>query len=195
MKKTIKNKPKKINKSRQITINIGTKNPSKILAVKEAFLLYKEFKNAKFKYLNANSGVSEQPKSLREIIKGAKNRAINSFKDCNYSIGMESGIMSVPELNTGYMDLCICVIYDGKNFFYGAGPGFEFPKKVTEDIIKRNMNASESALKNKLTKSQYVGHDEGIVGILTRGIINRKEYHKYSVIMALIQVLNKKHYF
>ena len=175
-------------------IHIGTKNPSKITAVKEAFLLYEEFANAEFVSMTADSGVSDQPKSLNEVITGAKNRAKISFKNCEYSVGLESGLMKVADTNTGYVDVCVCIIYDGENFFLGMGPGLEFPKNVVKDIFENGMNASDSTRKNGLTESEYIGHEEGIVGILTRGKINRKEYHKSSVIMALLQVLNKELY-
>ncbi|HIH31365.1 TPA: inosine/xanthosine triphosphatase [Candidatus Woesearchaeota archaeon] len=175
-------------------INIGTKNPSKIAAVKEAFLLYNEFNNAEFKEINADPGVADQPISLNEVIEGAKNRAINCFNNCEYSVGLESGLMKIPNTNTGYADICVCVIYDGKNYFLGLGPGLEFPKAIVKDIIENGINAADSAHKNRLTNSKNIGDEEGIVGILTRGIIDRKEYHKYSVIMALLQVLNKELY-
>ncbi|MEM4638237.1 MAG: inosine/xanthosine triphosphatase [Candidatus Woesearchaeota archaeon] len=194
--KTDNYKLKKNNK-RNITINIGTKNPSKINAVKEAFLIFDEFKDSRFNSVSTSSGVSEQPTSLSEVIKGAKNRAknaFNAFSKCNYGVGLESGLMKVSETNTGYFDICVCAIYDGKKFFLGLGPGIEFPKKIIKEIISNKMNASDAALKTGLTKSNYIGYEEGLISILTKGAMNRKEYHKYSVIVALAQIVNKNLY-
>ena len=175
-------------------IKIGTENPSKVTAVMEAFAEYKEFDDAKFYSIKTDSGVSDQPKTLIETIEGARNRAMNAFNRCDISIGLESGLMNVPYTNTGYFDICIATIYDGKNYYSGAGPGFEYPKKVISDIINTGMNATDSFYKNEYTTKKNIGAEEGIVSVVTKGVIDRKEYHKLSIIMALIQYRNKDMY-
>jgi inosine/xanthosine triphosphatase len=175
-------------------INIGTINPTKVDSVKEAFSLYDKFNEAKFIPLKVSSNISDQPVTLEETIKGAKNRAVNAFKNCEYSVGLESGLFKVSETNTGYIDICVAVIYDGKNYFIGLGPGLEFPKLVIKDILEKGMNATDSFYKNNFTNKTNIGYEEGIVSIMTCGAIDRKEYHRLSVIMALAQLLNKDKY-
>ncbi|MCH7589706.1 DUF84 family protein, partial [PVC group bacterium] len=59
------------------TINVGSKNPIKIDAVRESLLeFYSEFE---LNFFGVNSGVSKQPKSLEEALRGAELRAKNSF--------------------------------------------------------------------------------------------------------------------
>jgi non-canonical (house-cleaning) NTP pyrophosphatase len=57
-------------------IIIGSKNPAKNQAVKNAF----PEKNVEFVSLDIPSGVSEQPFSDEETITGAKNRAVNALQ-------------------------------------------------------------------------------------------------------------------
>src|SRR3989338_6992451 len=95
-------------------IIIGSKNPQKVAAVEEIIQDYDFLKNAAVDSVAAASEVSDQPLSLDETIQGAVNRACNAFKNCDYSIGLESGLMRVPQTKTGYMDFCACAIFDGE---------------------------------------------------------------------------------
>ena len=87
-------------------INIGTKNRPKIEALEDLLKDYPILKDYKVKAVNASSEVAEQPLSLDETIQGAINRAKNSFRDCDYSVGIESGLMQVPHSKSGYLEFC-----------------------------------------------------------------------------------------
>ena len=100
----------------KLKIKIGSQNKVKIGAVTEILRDYPHLAHAALESVDASSEVSDQPKSLDETIQGATNRARNAFRDCDYSIGLESGLMLVPNTKTGYMDVCVCAIYDGKEF-------------------------------------------------------------------------------
>jgi len=97
-------------------IKVGTKNKAKLDAVVEILKDYSHLKNAEVEGVEVSSGVANQPKSLEETINGAVNRAKKSFKKCDYSIGLESGLMHVPQTKSGYMDVCVCAIYDRKEY-------------------------------------------------------------------------------
>jgi non-canonical (house-cleaning) NTP pyrophosphatase len=68
-------------------INVGSKNDVKVNAVKETIRNYKFLEKSEVNGIEVPSGVSEQPKSMQEIIQGGMNRAKNAFKDCNLSFG------------------------------------------------------------------------------------------------------------
>lgn len=76
-----------------------------------------------------SSSVSNQPKSLDETVRGAMNRALGSFVDCSYSFGIESGLMAVPNTKSGFMDVCVCAIYDGTEYHIGLSSAWEAPKQ------------------------------------------------------------------
>jgi len=173
-------------------INIGTANEAKVEAVKETISDYDILKDAKIVSLEVSSGVEDQPKTIEETIKGAKNRAKNAFKNCNYSIGLESGLMIVPETKTGYMDVCVCAIYDGKEFHLGFSSAFEYPKEAVRLVFEEGLDITQAFNKLKLTDNPRLGAAGGAIGILTKGRMKRKEYTKQAITTALIHLENPK---
>ena len=95
-------------------IKIASQNQVKVEALKEILQDYPHLRNAEVIAVGVSSEVNNQPKSLEETIKGAINRSRNAYSSCNYSFGIESGLMAVPHTKTGYMDVCVCAIFDGK---------------------------------------------------------------------------------
>ena len=169
-------------------INIGSKNPAKIEASQEIVLEYDFLKGSEVVQMEVATGVPEQPKTLDETIQGAMHRALGAFKNCKYSVGLESGLFRVPYTKTGHMDICAAAIYDGSEYHIGLSQAFEFPRKVTKLIFEEGLNASEACLRTGLTEHNYIGHGEGIIGLLTKGRVNRKEQAKAALQMALIHL-------
>lgn len=177
-------------------IIVGSKNPQKIKAVEELVQIYEFINGSQVLSIEVDSGISDQPKTLDEIILGAKNRAQNSFNadsvDCAF--GIESGITPIPHTKTGYMDFCVCAIYDGLDFYLGLSGGFEPPTEVVRLMNSEGMNMSEAVKNAKLTDHEYVGYAEGLIGILTNSKIDRLIYTKQAVQMALVRFENKHLY-
>ena len=171
-----------------LKIKVGSYNPVKISAVEEILLEYSHLTPAEVKGIAVNSKVSDQPKSLNETIQGAINRARQTYEDCDYSFGIESGLMTVPQTKTGYMDISVCAIYDGREFHLGISSAFECPLKVTEYMIKGGLNMNEAFYKAGLTDNPQVGSTQGAVSILTKGRLTRKEYTKQAIRTALIHM-------
>lgn len=175
------------------TIRVGSKNPVKVEAVKEYF---PEFD---VEGVDADSGIDEQPKSLREISRGARNRAlcrgVSRFgENAGWGIGIESGIMPDLQLlptelpSFGWMNVVICTIWDGKIWGTGTSSGFIVPEKVIDIAFRDNVDLSEAVFRAGLTKEKRIGYKEGIVHVLTGGKMDRKEYIKQAIMMAMIQM-------
>lgn len=175
-------------------INVGSKNQTKVDAVKECIAGYPIFDGATIVSSPVSSGVSEQPKSLGETISGAKKRAKNAFSGCDYSVGLESGLMKVPYTKTGYMDVVACAIYDGNEFHIGLSSAFEYPLEMTRLVLEEGLEIDQAAYRTKLTDNPDVGSAEGAIGILTKGRLARKEYTKQAIITALIHIENPELY-
>lgn len=175
-------------------IGIGTKNPAKVDAVKETISDYNFFATAKVVAVDVDSGISEQPLTLEETVQGAVNRATNALQNCDFGIGLESGMFKVPMTKSGYTDICVCAIFDGERYHLGMSSAFEYPIKLTELVLKEGINISEAAKRMQLTDHPYVGHAQGMIGILTRGRLDRKAYTKQTVITALIHLENPELY-
>ena len=177
-----------------LKINIGSKNKAKIDALKEILKEYPDFLNVEVVSKDVSSDISDQPKSLDETIKGAMNRARNCFDDCNYSLGLESGLIKVPETKTGYMDATACAIYDGKDFHLGLSSCFEYPIKLTKYVLDEDIDISSAAKELGITEKDNLGAEEGMIGILTKGRLNRKGLTKQAITTALIHLENKEMY-
>lgn len=175
-------------------INIGSKNQQKVDALKEILKEYPDFLNAEVISKNVSSDVPDQPKSLDETIKGAMNRAKNCFDNCDLSVGLESGLFKVPETKTGFMDTTACAIYDGKNFHLGLSSCFEYPVKLTKYVLEEERDISSAAKELGVTEKENLGAEEGMIGILTKGRLNRKGLTKQAIQTALIHLENKELY-
>lgn len=138
--------------------------------------------------VQVDSGVSDQPLSLEETIRGAKTRAKLAFQDCKYSIGLESRIMHLPESEEKYMDICICAIYDGRRYHIGTSCGYRLPNDVSYSMIDEGLNLNQAMKKHGITVNPRHGAAEGSVGLLTNGRIYRKEHCKQALITALISL-------
>jgi inosine/xanthosine triphosphatase len=167
-------------------IIVASLNQNKINAVKEVFPSYR------VEGVSFPSGVREQPVSLDEIIRGSINRAKGAFGDCSYSVGIEDGISSVPETVSGYMNFCCCAVYDGSRIYLGLGPAFEYPPECTRMVVEEGITISEAFL--PVSGRPDIGYEMGIIGWLTGGRINRKDYTKQAVEMARIQIDNADMY-
>lgn len=169
-------------------INVGSKNQVKINAVKDALKLYPDlFKKTIIKGVDVDIKKFGHPKNIQETINGAVNRAKKSFINCDYSIGLEGGLIKVPKTESGYMEINACVVYNGSKIYIGLSPAFEWPVKVTKLILANKADASLAFWQLGLTRSRKLGSQKGgIIGMLTNGRMAREDQIKYSVIMALI---------
>ena len=196
-------------------VGIGTRSVPKTIAVMRAFSKYPELwieNEDKIEYIVVQkekrnnekvgnekdefSGVSCSPLSVPETIKGAKNRAksiyehvLESEKECSFGVGIESGMYEVEESQSGYMDHCVCAIYDGARYYLGFGPSFEYPKEAVERVL----NGEEIGYMTDIFGDTAKGR-KGAIGVLTQGRLYRDEIEEYAVFMALTQIVSKDIY-
>ena len=170
---------------------IGSKNPAKVRAVKEIIQEYPGLTDASVLSSDVLSEVADQPLSLEDTINGAKNRARNAFSDCDYSFGLESGLMAVAGSKTGYFDVCVCAIYDGQDYHLGLSSAWEFPDPaITKSMIEEGLDMSQAINRHGLTNNPKIGEEQGAIGLLTKGRLTRQEYTKQAIRTALIHIEN-----
>lgn len=171
-------------------INVGSKNKTKIQSVKDAVALYpKLFPDAEVVGVEVKVEEFGHPKNIQETVSGAIVRAKEAFKDCDYSFGIESGMLEVADAKSGRLETVACVVYDGKNTYVGLGPSFEWPKEVTNIILQGGADASRAFKDLGLTHHEKLGaEDGGLIGWLTEQRMPREDHTKYGIIMALIQL-------
>jgi inosine/xanthosine triphosphatase len=181
---------------RKSRINVGSTNITKIQAVKDAVALYPNlFPNPEVIPVDVSVEQFGHPKSLTETIEGAIARAKQAFTDCDYSFGLEGGLMEVPYSKTGYMEVGACALFDGENIHLGLSPAYEWPIEITKMILSEQADASSAFKKLGYTEQEKLGAQSGgIIGALTEGRMNREDFTKYSIIMALIQLEKPEYY-
>lgn len=174
-------------------IAIGSTNQVKVLAVQEVVKNYPHLAGSKIIPFSVSSEVSEQPLSLEETILGAKNRAKNAFvlcDPCSFSIGIESGLCKAVGTRSGFLHICACCIFDGTHNYTGLSTGFEVPPLILDLMISQKMDLSQASFLCGMTDNLNIGSAEGLIGILTKGRMDRKEYTKQCVMTAFIQLEN-----
>jgi radical SAM protein with 4Fe4S-binding SPASM domain len=124
-----------------MNIKIASQNPVKVEALKEILLDYNHLQDAKVESVDVSSGVSDQPKSLEETISGAKNRAKTAYIDCDYSFGIESGLMAVL----------------GEAISYGKSIGIHVASADYFCQIEFNEEARKKAKKISSLKGKVIG--------------------------------------
>lgn len=158
-------------------IIIGSNNPAKIAAVKSAF----SYQQVEFLSLDIASGVSEQPFSDEETIKGAMNRAVGALQKGkgDIGIGLEGG---VQESDHG---LLICnwgaLAVNNMKPIIAGGARFLLPIEIAD-----RLRAGEELgpVMEDYAQKENVRKKEGAVGIFTNGLINRTEM--FAHIMSLL---------
>lgn len=158
-------------------IIIGSKNPAKIMAVRNVFQ-----KDAEVISLDIPSGVSEQPFSDDETIQGAINRARNALEEGkgDIGIGLEGGVQETKQ------GLLICnwgaIVTNGMDPIIAGGARLLLPIEVSE----RLRNGEElGPVMEDYAKMKNVRKHEGAVGIFTNGLVNREDMFTH-VMKALV---------
>src|SRR3989339_1311700 len=165
-----------------MNVNVGSKNITKVQAVEEALSDFPEFSSAKIISVEVDPGVHKQPKNMEQTVQGAMNRAEKAFKDCDLAVGLESGLIEVPNTKSGYMDITMCAIFDGKNFHLGGSSAFEYPKSMIDLVFSKDYEIDEAAKEIGFSHDSNIGEREGMIGTLTKGRLDRKGYNKQAVI-------------
>ncbi len=169
-------------------VTVGSTNETKVGAVREMIAQYPLFTGAEIVPVDVTVEQFGHPKNIEETVEGAVSRARQAFQECDYSFGIESGLMAVPYATSGYLEIGVCAIFDGKQFHIGAAPAFEWPRGVVERILEQGQDGSAAIRDAGFTDHQKIGTAGGVIGLLTNGRMNRKEQNKQAVMMALVQL-------
>lgn len=167
-------------------VAIGSKNPVKIQSVKEAFELAWPNKKWQFIGVDVKSGVSDQPMSDLESIKGAKTRAKRALKalDGDFGVGLEGGLQKVGKdwFDAGW----IAVINKAGQVGIGSTVRMITPSKMMK-LIKGGMELG--LVNDKLFGINNSKHGDGHFGLMTNNIITRSSGYRDGVVTALVRFL------
>jgi inosine/xanthosine triphosphatase len=174
-----------------VKLVLGSTNIAKVQALEETVRDYPHLAGATVVSLSVPSDVTDQPLSLEETIQGANNRAKNAFEashPCSYGIGVESGLCTAPGTETGFLHVSVCSIFNGTRYYAGLSTGFEIPPAILTLLTDKKLDLSQACIESGITTNHQIGSTEGLIGILTKGRIDRKEYSKQAIRSAFIQL-------
>lgn len=168
-------------------VAIGSENPVKIAAVKQAFK--KVWPNKKFSFvgIKVDSGVSYQPMSDLETIKGARNRAKRAIKSlkADFGVGLEGGIQ---EIGGKWFDCGWIVVIDKKgNQGIGSSIRMHVPERMMK-LVKKGMEIGE--IDDIFFKIKDSKKGKGHFGLMSNDLINRKDGYIHASISALVKFIN-----
>jgi inosine/xanthosine triphosphatase len=170
-------------------IVVASTNPVKIAAVRAGFT--RMFPDAadtfQFAGISVPSGVSDQPMSDAETLRGAFNRATNARQeqpDAAFTVGVEGGV----ELVNDELLVFAWIVVLGRD---GSGKSrtatFNLPDEVSR-LVRQGLELGDAddQVFNRANSKQQTGS----VGLLTGDIIDRARYYEQAVMLALIPFKN-----
>jgi len=131
------------------------------------------------------SGVANQPMSSLETKLGASNRAKAALAYGDMGVGIEGGVEEID----GKLYVCSwAAIKDHGNEGCGGGIFVELPERVRREIILgRELGEVMAELFN-----HDVGHNEGTVGVFTKGMVTRQGAFEQLVKISLVRWISKE---
>jgi len=144
----------------------------KLRAARQAFATF--FRGVRVVGVEVPSGVSPQPLSLGEIVRGARERARRAFADCDYAVGIEAGVFRVAPVTPRPFQMTMACVFDGVREALGSGPFFEIPESMVRKIVRS---------------------DQGSVALVTKGKVTREEVTAEAIVMALAPFVSADRYF
>jgi inosine/xanthosine triphosphatase len=153
------------------TVAIGSKNPVKITAVKNAFR--KVFPGEAFKFIPVSvlSKVPAQPRGL-SALRGARNRALAAKKlaHADYGVGLEGGMRRTQ---FGWFVEGWVAVSDAKGkVSFGSGGGAKIPSAVAKKILSDGLEMGHAT--DSVFGTKNIKHDIGLGGLLTDGFASRE---------------------
>ncbi|HJH27188.1 MAG TPA: hypothetical protein C5S37_10605, partial [Methanophagales archaeon] len=119
-------------------ILVGSQNPVKLEATKEAFSAY--FDTVEVTGISVSSNVSNQPVD-DETFAGARNRAFELKRideagnfNAEFFVGIEGGIKKL--FYRWFTFGVMCIMDDKGRIGYGTSPFFELPSHISEELLK-----------------------------------------------------------
>lgn len=169
-------------------ITVASKNPVKLSATLSGFQRMFPSETFEIQGVDAQSGVSDQPLSDDETLRGAQNRVASARAlqpDADYWVGLEGGIE-----NKGLdMEAFAWMAIESKDGLIGKGKTaiFFLPPEVAK-LINGGMELGEADdIVFDQKNSKQAG---GAVGILTDNAIDRAGYYTQAIMFALIPFKN-----
>ncbi len=159
-------------------IAVGSVNQVKVAAVRS--VMERVYGDVRITAVDVSSGVPPQPLE-GQTHQGSENRARAALGDHDMAVGIEAGVF---EMLDGLYDIQHCTIIsrDGR-VTYGHGSGFRYPDSIA-DLVRKGMTVGDAV--KEVYGNTEIGKKQGAIGLLSKGLIDRKTLTEQSVTAAMI---------
>lgn len=166
------------------TVIIASTNPVKIDATRIGFRRMFPEADFRFEGIKSESGVSNQPMTRAETLKGAINRAHYAAQQAptaDYTVGIEGGVEADE---AGHLQVFAWVVVMHGTTLGRAQTGvFYLPDEVAQLILTGvELGAADDVIFGRSNSKQQ----NGSIGLLTDDALTRTYYYVDAVVMALI---------
>ncbi|MBQ3684975.1 MAG: inosine/xanthosine triphosphatase [Candidatus Methanomethylophilaceae archaeon] len=161
-----------------LDVAVGSANRVKVEAVRS--VLARIYGDVRVTPMDVPSGVPPQPFES-DVRRGSENRARAALPGHDMAVGIEAGVF---EMEGGLYDIQHCTIIDrdGK-LTHGQGSGFRYPDTVA-DLVRKGMTVGEAM--REVYGESNIGKGRGAIGLLSKGLLDRKTLTEQAVIAAMI---------
>lgn len=137
----------------------------------------------------AKSGVSDQPYGMEETMCGALNRALYVWSPGQIAIGIEGGLVNLPDKFRTYVKeapwLCmavVCLMDRNSKTYFSTSAGMQFPTKDVDEAQKRGRTVG------KILADKYGGDHTDPRAIISNDRVNRRDSIEEAVKLALLNI-------
>ncbi len=170
-------------------IAIGSTNPVKIRAAQN--VLRRVYPRATFVAVDAPSRVPAQPRGDRQTRRGAVNRAraARAQARADLGVGLEAGYL---ETEFGVMTCAWCALVDrAGRVGVGGSSNMLLPDEVADQL---RAGVELGTAMDAFARIENVKHKMGAIGVLTRGLLDRRRAYEYIVKLTVVRFLWKNAY-
>ena len=173
-----------------IKVVVGSKNPVKINAAKQAISQVLSLQEIDCIGTNADSGVAAQPMTSEETLKGATNRVkyCQQQTKANFYVAIEGG---VDKFDYGPATFAYVVIADHTQMSIGRSANLPLPL----DIYQALQNGEELGnVMDRLFNTHNVKQKGGALSLLTNNIATRESVYTLACVLAMAPFVNSNLY-
>ena len=169
---------------------VGSENPVKINCVSNAVKAF--WPEACAIGISTDSGVSVQPESDREMLIGALNRAkqaLAKIPEAHFGVGLEGGTLDTEDGMWAYA--WIVILDRAGQIGKGQSGRFLLPEPIAQ-LVRDGIELGEAD--DRFFGRSNSKQQDGAIGILSDGVINRLDLYQPAVIFALLPFVHPEFY-
>lgn len=175
-------------KPKSVKIIVGSLNPVKINAAKQAIMQFFDLDEVICLGIDAPSRVAEQPMNSAETRLGAINRVkyCQLNHDADYYVAMEGG---VDKLEDGPVTFAYIVVANKQQMSVGRSAMLPLPNAVYQAL---QQGEELGPVMDRMFNTHNIKQKGGAIGLLTRGLATRESNYTQALILTLAPFLHQE---